>query len=240
MKRKVIKLNPSTVAVSLPVKWVREQGVKKKDELEVDVSNSILTIKAVGARPEEKKIEIELKTGPKRYIISHINNLYREGYDEIRINFDDIKIVEIIKEAVENTLGYEIIEQKEKNCVIKNVAGIFEGEFDNLIRREFLVLLSMADDSLEEIQNLKVDLEKFRQLKRTVEKLMNSCCRILNKGDRKCSPKSKFIYLIVYTLEKITNEYLYIVRYVQENNVKFDKALLEHYQEVNTYLRLLY
>ena len=44
MKRKAIQLASQTIVVSLPAKWVRQQGIKKGDEIDVEERGKELVI----------------------------------------------------------------------------------------------------------------------------------------------------------------------------------------------------
>ena len=61
MQRKVIQQGPSTLMVSLPSKWVKENNIKKGEELTVDWTNNQLTI-CPGSSSIEKKITLVFKS----------------------------------------------------------------------------------------------------------------------------------------------------------------------------------
>ena len=52
MKRKIIKLGPATLVISLPSKWIKQTHVKPGDEIELEEIDNNLVIKA----EESKKI----------------------------------------------------------------------------------------------------------------------------------------------------------------------------------------
>ncbi|MFA5796472.1 MAG: AbrB/MazE/SpoVT family DNA-binding domain-containing protein [Candidatus Woesearchaeota archaeon] len=238
MQRKIIQQSATSMGISLPSKWCKKWGVKKGDDMYIEESaDKIIIIPATNSTIEETA-EITLGTGSIGYVKSVINNLYRRGYDSVKLIHPPIARHKII-EALRETTGFELVEQKDTYVVIRNVAGIFEQEFDHLARRLFLVTLEIAEEGYRDICNKTFSLEQYTQLKLTVEKLMNMCCRTLNKGKLREQPTSKFIYLIVHTLDKIAYNYLYAYRLIAKQKT-LSKPLLKFLKNVNEYLRALY
>lgn len=200
----------------------------------------ILTIGDYKPVGETKEIRFPADA-PARYIRSSINNLFRRGVIELKVTFDEPKLLPAIRDALQETIGYEIITQKQNYCVIKNVAGIYEQEFDNLLRRLFLMAISLSEESYEQLRiNMFKDISTFEHQRDTIEKIMNSCCQILNTTDRSSKTVSKFTYLIVYTLEKIANEWMYILRFISKNKLKLKRETLDYYNEAAKFIRSFY
>ena len=83
-----------------------------------------------------------------------IRCLYRKGYDEIRVKFNkpttkhhkigkDVTVVSSIHKEVGRLNGLEVIQQKENFCLIKDISEGNIKEFDNVLRRIFLLLVDM-------------------------------------------------------------------------------------------------
>ena len=53
MKRKVNKVGPTTLSITLPSKWVKENNIKKGDELELDLKNNNISITTGHLKIEE-------------------------------------------------------------------------------------------------------------------------------------------------------------------------------------------
>ena len=88
MKRRVIQIANSTQLISLPRKWTQKYGVKKGDEMEVEEQgNKILISTEKGA--ELGHIEIDVTGLDRTTILYYIQTLYRTGYDEIKVNFNN-------------------------------------------------------------------------------------------------------------------------------------------------------
>ena len=138
MKRKVSRIGPATLMVSLPSKWVKQFNVEKGDEIDIEEDSNRLIL-SVGKTSQSKRIEIDVSKNPsltRRFLM----DAYRSGFDEVRLNFLDLKELKLIQDtASEILLGFEIVEQSKNNCVLRNVTKESEEEFDNVLRRIFQV-----------------------------------------------------------------------------------------------------
>lgn len=241
MKRKVIQIAESTQLVSLPRKWALKHEVKKGDELDVqEEGNSIVISTDKGLKSEKVKINVsKLNIHLVRWSITA---LYKKGYDEVEITFDNPDTIDAIKEAIQNTLGYEIIEHHENKCIIKNLSKGLESEFDSTFRRAFLVTLSMADSSLERIKKGEIEeLKEVIVLENTNNKLSNFCERMLNLKGYKDPKKTIFIYLIIWQLESVADEYRDLGKFLlREPDTKLNKDIITMFEKANAVLRSFY
>lgn len=205
MKRKVIQLSVSTLVVSLPNEWTEKHTVKKGSEVEVREKGNDLVI---SKEKEESKIILETKgkVFDKRYLA----DLYIRGYDEIRINYDDSKVLEEIKRMmVLPTL--ELVEETANYCVIKDISNVKEGEFDTMLRKCFLLAKEMSNGLVEYFKGSGVDLVELRKLEEENTKASVFCLRILNKHGYVPAYKTTFLYVISRELEAICDIYKYII-----------------------------
>jgi len=170
MKRKVIQIANSTQLISLPRKWALKQGIKKGDELDVIIEGATLVVGgSKKSQPESTTIHFE-KDAP--YLKRPLSTAYKLGYDEVEITFDNPSFINNIREHSEELLGFEIIQQSAKRCIVKNVASTIESEFDNILRRLFLMLVSLARESYTTIANKEYDqLINVAELEKTNNKL---------------------------------------------------------------------
>lgn len=180
MQRKVIQQGPSTLMVSLPSKWVKENKIKKGDELTVDLNNNQLTIFPHNTGVE-KKTTLFFKA-KEEYLDRMLMSKYREGYDEIIIKYDDPTMIENIRETLRYLLGFEIIDQTAHSCTIKNISQGSHEDYPAMFRRLFQIMLTIADSCLE---YAKTKEEKYRNtaidLRETLVKLQQFCLRLINQ-----------------------------------------------------------
>lgn len=223
MKRKVIQIANSTQLVSLPRKWSLKYGIKKGDELEVEEVSDHLIIRTNHV-PDLKEVEIEVGQLDRSSILHVLRNLYRRGYNIIKINFDkqiaphyrlkdQKKIISIIHEEVNRLPGLEIIQQRENFCLIKNVSEVNEKEFDNILRRVFILLTDMSTDLLRGMKNVDLVLvETIEEKHFSVTKFINLCLRMLNQKSPVEDTKLTFLYHLVSTIWFISSSIKYCAR----------------------------
>ncbi|MDP7115680.1 MAG: hypothetical protein QF632_00080 [Candidatus Woesearchaeota archaeon] len=240
MKRKVIQLAGRTLIVSLPSKWTKQYKIRKGDELEVKEHGKNILYSSQGTQ-EEGRITMELE-GDRRLIERKVSVAYKRGFDELDLHFKDPKVMSIIKDEINKSIGFEIVQQGRNSCLVKNIAETIESEFDNLLRRAFLITLELADNSLEAINT--EEYEKLSELKiaeLTNDKFTNLCKRILNKKGFKDPKKTSVMYCVVWELEKIADQYEHICNLLEhKKKCQLSKHTLSLFKEVNNFFRLFY
>lgn len=176
----------------------------KGQELDVDVSGTKLFI-STDSHPEVERFVLEFDKTEK-YIRRPLSILYKLGYDEIQINFKDPKILSQVQEQTEALLGFEIVHQTPNSCLVKNVASPLDTEFESVMRRVFLVLISMGNEFVDAVEKGKLDILKdIAQLEKTNNKLTFFCERLLNKHGYKEERKKTFVYNLISHLEYIAD-----------------------------------
>ena len=154
MKRRVIQLAGKTSVISLPSKWVKQYSVKKGDELEIEELGNQLLIKTSSSQTEIKKIAINIENLNERTLRLIMSALHKLGYDEINLFYETSKLSNAIQDIIKNLLlGFVVIDQTNKKCILKSVSSDLDTEFDSTLRRAFLVSLSLANSSLEVISS---------------------------------------------------------------------------------------
>ena len=239
MKRKVIQIANSTQLISLPRKWSLKYGVKKGDEIEVEENGGSLVI-STEKDISTNKTEIDFK-GKEILIHRALSSLYRSGYDEIKIIFEKHSELDAIQSTINQELiGFEVVEQGREYLIVKQVSNIDHSEFDSMLRRTFLFLLSTSDECLEALKTNNVNTLKSLILKDiTINKLTDYCRRSLNKKEghfRHIGPG----YTIIEFLEKIGDGYRDLCEYVSQNRTKINKLSMEIFSEINSLLKDAY
>jgi phosphate uptake regulator len=252
MKRRVILLAGKTAVLSLPIKWVRQCGIKKGDELEIDENGSVLTVSS-NLKGNEAPVEINISDMNSSLIWRYLNTTYKLGASEIKILYDDqevynpdkkrkIKTMDLIREIVNELIGLEIIKQGNNFCILKEISSVKGEEFDPVYRRIFLTLLNLAKDSLDAIRNKdKNGLENIiKYLDPNINKLFKFCLRIISKENNYIKDvMSKTI--ILHGLERIGDLYSEISRMLLNNkNIKINNETLRIYNDVNNLLGEFY
>jgi phosphate uptake regulator len=241
MKRKVIQLAGKTLVVSLPSKWAKKYGVKKGDEVEVEEEERKIVIKVQG-KGEQKTKTLDLKDI--HFMIGRIiGGFYKAGYDEIEITYYSTEQYAAIREVLNRSCtGYEIIKHGQRILVIKNLTELHANEFDNILRRFFLSLLSSAEDTLDYIKqnNLKA-LEEIELRDLLITKYSDLCRRIINIQGQETISKTTSHYYICEALEKIGDGYKAFARFITKNKInRLDAEAIHFLSEINKLLRLSY
>ena len=223
MKRKVIQIAESTQLISLPRKWCLQNNVNKGDELNVESEGDRLV---VSCKSEIRIMKADLYVGKYGLLAQRlIFALYKKGVDEIKVHFDKPSDAEIIHNALKNeTVGYEIIEQDSKSCLIKNISSNILG-FDTMLRRTFLLLISLADESAKALlANDLNNLNGLLSLEESNNRFTTLCRRYLNKYETQVGKKVGPLYTIVEDLEKIADEYKYLIKNLSLKRAELSKV----------------
>ena len=241
MKRKVIQLAGKTLIVSLPNKWVKKYNVKKGDEVEVEEEEGRLIVNTKG---KAEKITKELDAKDIKQMLNRtIGGLYKAGYDEIEVTYYSPEQYTIIRDVLNRTcMGYEIIRHGKRTILIRNLSELHSQEFENILRRLFLTLLSSAEDALEYIKqgNFK-GMEEIILRDFVINKYSDLCRRILNIQGYETTKKTTTYYYVCENLEKIGDSYRNLMKFIISKKMKkIDKSTISLLIEINNYLRLFY
>lgn len=232
MRRKLVKQGAATMMVSLPSGWIKGQRLKKGDEVEITESDETLQITTAKKGALALKKEIHIPT-PADYMNRLIDIPYVQGYDEIIINFDDAKVMDRVVKTAERFLGMDVINQTSTSCTLKNIAEAMEKEFENIFRRLFLLVKSMAEDSLKAAQEKDYEkLKNIADLERMCHKYALFCMRMLNKYGHKNEKEGYFIFYMAYMLEQISDHYSRICTCIAETKEKIEPEMLAFFKEM--------
>ena len=246
MKRKLIKQGNQALTISIPSRWSKRYGLKPKDEIELEESGDELIIRHNGEK-EVSRIELNItgltKAIAQRYLIA----AYKKGSDEIDVYFspeiehlrtgERLLTINFIQELVNNFIGVEIVWQTRDFCKIKQITHIAPEDFDIVLRRVFLLTLSLAEETYELVKQKDKDWRTLLNKHDNINKFVNYAIRILNKQGFE-ENKSQYYYLLT-ELEEIADLYTYLIRECDED-IEFHKKTLEVFQEVNDSIRTFY
>jgi phosphate uptake regulator len=242
VKRKIVKHGPSSYIVSLPLNWVKKHNLNKGDEINVDeVDNNVLI--STSYKEKFEKVDFNIKD-IKDITTQIINAMYKRGIDEIRIHYDKQDEFKLIMKAVsDQSVGFEIVETTSNSCTIRSITKL-SNEFDAVLRRLFLVTLSLGEEGLKAIKNKDYNsLENIMFLEKSNNKLSTFCSRYLNKYSAENYDRVGAIYFMIEILEKIADEYKYLFenqRCFALQKQELNQNLLDCYTRINQMLRLFY
>ncbi|MBW2963535.1 AbrB/MazE/SpoVT family DNA-binding domain-containing protein [Candidatus Woesearchaeota archaeon] len=221
MKRKVVKHGSATLTISLPAKWAKKFNIKQGDELEIAEENKKLVISCPGCFEPIKITNIDLD----EYGLvggRSIGALFKGGCDAIRINYTDPAKFSIVEKNLSELIGFEIMQQSSNSCLIKEVSGLTDsGELDSMIKRTFMMLISISEDFVENIsKGNKEVLMNLVNRDTAINKFANFSRRLLNKKGTSKSTDVPMIYYIIEELENLGDEFKNAAKYLAENGIK--------------------
>lgn len=215
--------------LSLPSKWVKENNIRKGDELEATPRGAELTITSCDA-PAVQKTEIDIGGMDYSAIWHYIVSAYCKGFDEINIIFDkpcikdrynkNMKTTDALLKIVDGLIGMEIVRQGKNFCLVKEVSRIQKDEFPNILRRLFYLILGIAEDSFEAVKSRdKSALNNILLLENNINKFSHYCLRSLKFFDNK-----EFAF-IIRALEMLSDKYCFIVKNFKSKDIFYIQKL---------------
>lgn len=236
MKRKVIRQGNNTLTITLPKKWCERFQIKGGNEIEVNEQEGSFNLLISALRKEDiKKADIDISGLDLASIRHAMRSAYKLGYDEILLKFDDPHIIEfktggsftimqLINHEVGMLIGCEIVEQGKYSVLIKDFTLASVEEFDNILRKVFLLLSNYAKDLVEGAKTMdKTFLQSMDEKHYNVTKFIFFCLRILNKKGYKDFSKT----LVVYYLTSVLDDILDINKYVARDLTFFKQKKLK-------------
>jgi phosphate uptake regulator len=245
MKRKIIKQGHNTLTLTLPSDWTKKLNLKAGDELDLIEKNNSLFIQGK-ENNKEKYSTIDITNFNIPLLWRFIQGAYRSGCDEIKILFDSNqkkcedaydfytsqfdysrlgeKIppkppLAMIQSVVDRFIGMGFIETGKNYCIIREMGESSIREFDNSLRRIFLVLLQMFERIIEAIENDEFGDASFckeiHSIDLNVDRFVDYCCRILNKIHTSFEDEKKMLYFsTLFLLELVGDEFKYIGKHI--------------------------
>ncbi len=239
MQRKVIQQGPSTLMISLPSKWVKENNIKKGNEMNIELINNQL-IASVSKKEIEKKVTLFIKNKEEdlqRILFSK----YREGYNELIIKYEDPEVIINIRENLKYLLGFEILDQTAKSCTIKNVSEGSQENYTVMFRRMFNVLVGMTE-TVEEygMENKESSLKAILDLRETIIKLGEFNLRILNKEDSFSIQKKSLEFFYVWNIAAFGRIWSSLAKECLSKKPNLSKEEVRFFKEVVMYNKNIY
>lgn len=259
MRRKVIKQGHNTLTVTIPTSWAKLHNINSGDEVEVDEQDSSLYISPHSKLDKNLSTTLDIKGLDIPTIWKYLMAIYREGYNEIRIEFDpnihypdpfkiyklnesktkepkklkEYSSLGVINYMAHRFIGLEVIESHQDYCILHDLAEPSQKEFETSLRRVFLLIQQMSEELGEAIKNNKPSLiEHTQEIDIAVDKFHDYCIRILNKTKFKGYKKSHTLFATLYLLELLGDEYKHISHKILTNINNINLKNLEEMQSL--------
>lgn len=240
MKRKLVWQGNSSATLTLPINWVREQGLGEGAEIEVVPSGEHLII---GAKKNKtiRKISLELKTPVGSAVKKLIANLYRVGYDEIELTLPDKETEQHVQSCLwKELVGFESVKLSEKVILLKDIADLDPECFPMMFKKSFLLLLAFGREvlsHLKEKDSKSLEQAILRDLE--INKITNLCRRLLHK---KMNDRRKMITFasMLRAMEKTGDCLKELAAFCVENKVFPPPTALKTYEYLCECLQEIY
>lgn len=238
MKRKIVKLGPSTLVVSLPAKWGQEFNLKPGDELELNQEDSRLIISTEKSLATKKETVINITDHTRKDLSALITHAYRKGFDKIIIKNLNPKLFQDIKEITKNLLlGFEISHRAKNTCIVENLAEPTPQESNVLLRRIFLMIKETQNKALTDFEANNLDMAEIDDLRNQIDKFILYYRRILSKKPEK---NQALTWELLTFLMHIQHVYYYLYKFANDNKIKSDSEIIKLLQESIIYFGLYY
>ncbi len=240
MKRKLIQHGNSSLTIVLPMKWIKKNNLSKGGEVDIELAENNLII-GTEARYPARKLSIDVK-GMKYTLRRIITACYKAGYDDIHIDFSSHYELFDVKDAIQRSVsGFEILNQTKENLDLKNIGKNDFGEFDVVLRRFFLIVNQIAEESAEAIE--KKDFEWMQMLillKSEVGKFSDYCRRAINMGHTSGFKRMGPLYVIIEELERVSRDYRTMLRYIISKKITVSKPIIKFTKMLASYEHAFY
>ena len=240
MRRKIIKQGHNTLTITLPSEWARKFNLEAGKEIDIEEKDNglFLTTEKNG---KHKRAEFDISDMAIPVIWKYFMAVYREGYDEVMVKFTpgtmlenpykffnthklDLKykkeiqkrpVMETLQGFINRFIGFEIVEHGKDYILIKEMGELTNREFDNSLRRIFLLLQQMFDETVEVVETGDVQLlEHMHDVDINIDKFQDYCIRILNRVGNKEQRKASILFATLYFLELIGDEFKNITHHL--------------------------
>lgn len=141
----------SSILMSLPAEWIKTLGLKKGDILSIENNddNSITIFPTSNRNSQAKEIAIHLLDLSHEKLINQIYGAYLLGYDIIKIvgrTQIDFENREIIKKAMRNLIGLEIVDEDGLNMTIQFLLDAHSMNISKILKQMSSIVSGMHKD----------------------------------------------------------------------------------------------
>lgn len=267
MKRRIIKQGHNTLTMTLPSEWVKKLNIGAGDEVDVFEDSGSLVVSGK-QHNGHKSTTIDITDLSVPMLWRFFQSAYREGYDEIKLEYDPSKknyegaydyyasqfefsklgekpvkkpAFDMISGLVNRFISMEIIDHGDDYCIVKEMGELTAKEFDNSLRRIFLLILELFDEVIFLIKENKIgDMRIYKTLHTmdtNIDRFIDYCCRINNRVKDSSFQKNKpAMFSTLFLLELLGDEFKYLGRHLanSKKNVdevySFAKIVKEHFE----------
>ena len=204
MEKRITAQGPKdrkSYTITLPIKWVKQVGLDKSRSAFLEIVGDNVVISPSKGTPKRICIKGE---DYRNCTIKIMQGLYRLGIDEVSITtYDNKQVEELIEIISKKLIGFEIVEQKKEQILVKDITNESSEGFNVIMRRVFLLLMELSESE---------DRQKIAALDQNIKKLINFCQRAIMKSGHADFRRTPIYYLMLDRLEKMCDELKWALR----------------------------
>jgi len=194
-------LGKSSLAVTIPKKWVKSLGLKPGDIVQLKLAGPSIIIKPVSTElgKEKRQVNLHVDSSDIDKIMRRLISMYLSGVDTIKVILSKKAsgIKSVIKSKIKCKLpGVEIVEETSDTIIIKFMISIEELPIKKLINRISNIVSSMFREGLEVLKSTSstlnsIYIEDLALRDDEVDRLYLLIYRLVNYGviNQKILPK---------------------------------------------------
>lgn len=233
MKRKIVRHGPSSLTISLPMKWVKKNNLSSGMEIDVleDYNKLIIT---TDSEVSHKTISIDLSDSG-RMLNRVVGAIYKAGYDHAKIKYNSTDEFYRIQSDIERTAhGFEILKYSPTDMEVKSVFEQNPNEFVSVLKRLFYVVKNIGSEIYDVMKtNDKKSLDMIIMQDKTVDRHSNFCRRLINKGTKIDYESPACVYYVCEEVEIIGDMYKDLAILIKDNDIKIMPEYLDILNDVN-------
>jgi hypothetical protein len=240
MKRQILRIGRSSLAVSLPKQYVTENNLSSGEEIDVQNHGRSLEITCDNSSIVSKTIDLRglsINKSIDRLYDKVLGALFRQGIDNITIICGDEDKADLLRNLLrKGKLNmYEDPEIENPNIVHihSSITKFDDGAVNKMIEAIIKQIYSLFDEFIDDLHANKLDeikTEKLMMRDRIINEQTDICKRIINKNVT--NYESTAMYNFVDRLEKIGDALKELIFYS-----KLNKSSAKDYQLMITGLR---
>jgi len=244
MKRKVVQHGPSTLIISLPSNWIKQNNVRSGDELDVIEQDKTLVMES-NSSTSIKSMTQNISSLEPFLVRTFLARIYQKGYDRAYLVHNDTVLLKTIQEKTLELIGYEIIEQNNKYCLIQSISSHIELDFDNSLRKAFVIAKQMLEIAIRSYEEKNISaLRGLQIIDLEVNRLCYFCLRQINKAQHvgvEQAQQSHILYSNIEALEHLGDDMTRLGMLLSETDrinpeiVNMMQILLNQFESVYSY-----
>lgn len=242
--------------MTLPAEWSKKLNIKAGDEVDLieDAGSLVINGKQNNGF---KTTTIDITGLSVPMLWRFFQSAYREGYDEIKLKYPTDQnefegaynyyanqfeysrmgeqipqkpATNMIEELVNRFIGIEVIDHGEGYVIIREMGDISSKEFDNSLRRIFLLLEDLFDKVIHLIETDKIGdigiCKTIHTMDINIDRFIDYCCRINSKIKDSSFQKNKpVMFSTLFILELLGDEFKYIGNHLAKSQKKVDEIV---------------